>query len=105
LPRVKLVRFWDPHPFVRLVRIIQSEVVIDGLGGKDGRKALREWLQTVERAVAAHTNQAFDTLVFVNGGRSDQAPPSCSGRGNRVETQSLYRPWSDRSLESPDRAG
>ena len=40
---------------------LQSEVVIDGLGGKDGRKAVREWLETVERAVAAHTNQAFDT--------------------------------------------
>jgi hypothetical protein len=60
---LSFIRFWDPHPFVRLVRISQSEVVIDGLGGKDGRKALREWLQTVERAVAAHTNQAFDTLV------------------------------------------
>ena len=41
------VRVLDPHPFVGLARIVQAEIVVDGLGRENRRQALRQRLQAV----------------------------------------------------------
>ena len=50
----------DAHPFVGLARVVQAQIVVDRLGRQDGRQALGQRLQAVERAVAADGDQSFD---------------------------------------------
>ncbi len=49
-----------PQPLVDLVRIIQSQVVVDRLGGQHRRQPVAQRLQPVERAVAADADQPLD---------------------------------------------
>ncbi len=60
----------DANPFVGLARIIQPEIVVDGLGREHGRQAFGQRLQAVERAVAADGNQPFDAQLLQS--RRDQ---------------------------------
>ncbi len=39
---------------------MRAEIVVDGLGGEHGGKALGDGLQAVEGAVAADADQSFD---------------------------------------------
>ncbi len=48
------------HPFLGLAAIVEAQVVVDGLRSEHGREALREGLEAVQGAVAAHADEAFD---------------------------------------------
>ena len=54
----------DAHPFVRFARIIQAQVVVNGLGRQHDGQALGQRLQAVERAVAADADQPLDAQFF-----------------------------------------
>ena len=53
----------DAHPFVGLARVVQAQVVVDRLRCEDGRQALGQRLQGVERAVTADGNQPLDAQL------------------------------------------
>ncbi len=47
-------------PFIGFARIVQAQVVVDRLGREHHRQPFGERLETVERAVAANADQAFN---------------------------------------------
>ena len=53
-----------PHPLVRFAGIIQTEIVINGLGRQHGGQALGQRLQAVEGTVAADANEPLDAQLF-----------------------------------------
>ena len=55
-------------PLVRLVAVVEAEVVVDRLRGEDDGESLGEGLEAVQRAVAADADEAVDLQVREAGG-------------------------------------
>ena len=54
------LRARHPLPLVRLVAVVEAEVVVDRLRGEDHGEELGERLQAVQRPVPAHADEAVD---------------------------------------------
>ena len=51
----------DTHPFVGFARIIQAQIVVDGLWREHRGQPLRERLQTVQRAVTTDRDESINS--------------------------------------------
>ena len=60
-------RVIKPGPLVGFTRVIQAQVVVDGLGGQHGGQAFRQRLEAVQGAIAPHADEPFDPQLAQAG--------------------------------------
>ena len=108
------------YPFIRLVDIVKPQIVIDCFGSQYAWKVVAQRLHSVDRSVAADTDQPFDSellhspgnglehlFVFgidVGSRRADDGSAQARVEfGNRREQRvqsDVWQPWADHPVEA-----